>query len=1031
MNGVPTEIVGKINIILIFQKKLYKYALLGLLLCHFSCLLAKDTLSVEHGFELLRQNPQAAIAYSTRLYDFGQTIENDSIQLAAMSLKANAHRHLGELDMALNLHTELLHLREVTFGKNSLAVANTCHNIGNCYYDIESFTAALPYLQRCQKIREQHLHSPHPDLASLYNSLGNCKLQLGDFEEANQLIQQALDIQHLLHAPDSPRLIPYLVSRGNVLYKQQEWAQAVSFFQQALQIQLDNTGKWHPTTAILYSNIGNCKIELGAINTALATYEETLDILEASHFAVQDRQLAQAYQNIANCHQQLRDMEQATYYYQQANSFEFPFWRDKIHFNNQLALHYRSQGKLEAARGIYGEIIPLALQHDSTLAMGLYRNVASCLMEAFAMTSSKDLLDAAEYYLQEALNFYNQQLNSAKEKAACRSRLGDIALEKKDYIAAKKQYTTALNLQAEHHPIYAYKLGNLAQAQGDYQHALQHYTKALKKSNTIELELRIRLASAHGLRLRARTEQQTIFWQNAIQEYEAIVNLMDAQQATFQHLHSDLQLRNDFYEVYDGLVECNYALKNYERAFQYVEQSKADVLWQSLERKRLLPDSLWQRERFLNQQINYYQRQYWDAAWTNAPSDWRNKMRQVQLQKAQLQEQIKKDYPQLQLAKRTCSIDSLQQQLAPTHTLISYHLTNDHIFVFTLSKQRFQHYKLDKPSTFERDVIQFCNAIRTQDDFTELGEQLYQQLIVPLSDLGEDIQIVPSGILVYLPFEVLLTETPRYPQQFEAHPYLLRKHNISYAHSVSFSIDNWQDSNATKGLLAIAPTFDNDNRDLAILNSNVQEAKAITRLVAGKALIADAAKESSFQQECADYAILHLATHGVLNTRFPELSYLAFTELKDTLENEQLYLSEIYHLEVAANLVVLSACATQLGSRYKGEGLLSLARAFTSAGAKSIVASLWSIDDEQTKVLMRFFYEALQEGQPKHIALRHAKLDYLQQASRAKAHPHFWAACTLIGDTTALDLPNSTNFYWWLVLPFTFILWWFFKQKQN
>jgi len=123
--------------------------------------------------------------------------------------------------------------------------------------------------------------------------------------------------------------------------------------------------------------------------------------------------------------------------------------------------------------------------------------------------------------------------------------------------------------------------------------------------------------------------------------------------------------------------------------------------------------------------------------------------------------------------------------------------------------------------------------------------------------------------------------------------------------------------------------------------------------------------------------------------------YLAFTQTSDTLDRK-LYVRDLYNLKLNADMVVLSACETGLGELQQGEGILSLARGFAYAGAKSIISSLWSVNDKSTADIMTSFYSHLKEGKTKDDALRRAKLDYLSQ--NPNAQPFYWAAFTAVGD---------------------------------
>jgi CHAT domain-containing protein len=161
----------------------------------------------------------------------------------------------------------------------------------------------------------------------------------------------------------------------------------------------------------------------------------------------------------------------------------------------------------------------------------------------------------------------------------------------------------------------------------------------------------------------------------------------------------------------------------------------------------------------------------------------------------------------------------------------------------------------------------------------------------------------------------------------------------------------------------------------------------------------DATKETATGAEISEYRILHFATHALLNNDHPELSGIALSLMdrqgKDLDGFLRLY--EIYNLRLRADLVVLSACQTGLGKQIEGEGLIGLTRGFMYAGASSVVASLWKVDDYATAKLMARFYEGLlKERKPVAEALRQAQLELSRD--RLFHEPYFWAGFNLQGD---------------------------------
>lgn len=187
------------------------------------------------------------------------------------------------------------------------------------------------------------------------------------------------------------------------------------------------------------------------------------------------------------------------------------------------------------------------------------------------------------------------------------------------------------------------------------------------------------------------------------------------------------------------------------------------------------------------------------------------------------------------------------------------------------------------------------------------------------------------------------------------------------------------------------------------LPSSRREVAQITALypaMASAYLAADATEER-VKQVAGGAKYLHFATHGLLDEQFPLDSGLVLTRTPGGAgagrENGVLQAWEIFdHLKLNADLVVLSACETALGVEMGGEGLVGLSRAFQYAGARSVLASLWSVADDSTADLMHSFYRHLKVGQSKDVALRNAQMELI--SSGAAGHPFHWAAFTVSGD---------------------------------
>jgi len=182
-----------------------------------------------------------------------------------------------------------------------------------------------------------------------------------------------------------------------------------------------------------------------------------------------------------------------------------------------------------------------------------------------------------------------------------------------------------------------------------------------------------------------------------------------------------------------------------------------------------------------------------------------------------------------------------------------------------------------------------------------------------------------------------------------------------------------------------------------------QEADSIMALASpGTGLEAvdfDASKATATGDSLSQYRIVHFATHGLINSRHPDLSgiVLSLVDEQGRPQDGFLRLHDVYNLKLGADLVVLSACRTALGKDVRGEGLVGLTRGFMYAGAPRVVASLWDVKDEATAELMKRFYEAmLRQRMAPAAALRAAQLSMMKE--KRWAAPYYWAGFILQGE---------------------------------
>jgi CHAT domain-containing protein len=199
-----------------------------------------------------------------------------------------------------------------------------------------------------------------------------------------------------------------------------------------------------------------------------------------------------------------------------------------------------------------------------------------------------------------------------------------------------------------------------------------------------------------------------------------------------------------------------------------------------------------------------------------------------------------------------------------------------------------------------------------------------------------------------------------------------------------------------------APPSDRAAASLPRLTFSRREAQAISTSFPGEAVFVAtdfaASKDLATSAALLNYRIIHIASHGIVDTAQGQTSALVLSQVTDKgrPRDGRLGLHDIYTLRLSADLVVLSACETALGPEVRGEGLTGMARGFMHAGARRVIASLWKVDDAASSELMKAFYGAVQRGDSPSAALRHAQA-HVRAQSRWR-DPYYWAGFQLYGD---------------------------------
>ena len=495
-------------------------------------------------------------------------------------------------------------------------------------------------------------------------------------------------------------------------------------------------------------------------------------------------------------------------------------------------------------------------------------------------------------------------------------------------------------------------------------------------------------------------------------------------------------------------IETNFG--HYDAAFQWAENNRIMKLTDEYRTRSavFLPEHLQKQKRKLQKELVALTENLFNNRFTADTTSIHKLEGQCVLKKQELSSfelNVKKKYADSLHSNQNqplANTQTIQQKILNDQTaLIEYFVSDTTIVVFTLSKTGLKVEKVKKPLDFDDQIndltIGLTNA--TQNPFFAQRSAAMYDLILrgAIAGLPKEVNnlvIVPDGKLSYLPFEMLIKETLPHTEggrSFQKYRYLLQEgYTISYAYSANLLLEQKKERSekAPQFLAAFAPQYHNQDTllqaqtELASRSTLTRigayelpgarsEVESIGKITGGKTFFGMDADESHFKREAGHYRVLHCAMHAISDNKNPQYSRLLLTKNpKDTLNNGDLTASELYAMSLKADLVVLSACNTGNGNIQRGEGVMSLSRAFAYTGVPATVMSLWRVPDMPTKEIMIHFYENLKAGQTKDAALQNAKLQYLDNCKDDfAANPYNWAGFVAVGNMDMVAMPQPVN----------------------
>lgn len=999
--------------------------------------------------------------------------EITNVQLSDIfTLKGTTFRYINDLDSAIIFHNKALKIRAKLPNEES-KLANSHLNLGNCYLTNQQLTKANFHYQKAKTIKEQTLSTNAPELIGIYNSLGNFYQTANQPKDALFYLKKVLSIAEEGEKKNPiPQVIAH-ISIANFWYEQRLPDSAIYHLNAALNLQ-QLTASMPARTATIYNNKGNAYAQKKQLQNAEQAIKQAISIYQklGKNF---DNKRAMSYLNMGNLFIDNGNTQKAIVYLQNAATIAKEDVLLSTQINNSLGVAHQQMDEFKLAKDYLKK------------AMNGYRNIKDNQAVAIEignvnanfgqLSLSEGQVNKAKYYYEKAFNIYQENNASKNIQAFTLLKLANLSIESADFDAAENYLMQAGIYISDKNPrlvfLWHFRWGNWWEAQDKFVQAVDFYGEANSVLHNYKIEKKLQapfsfeklsvLGALSRVHARSTTPKD---WSKGLKLTEQAFLILKNLKGNFDDSQTEMDIQNTFYNIYNTAIDLCLKLADTNKiyahqAFQIAEDYRGNLLKKLVQKAKFNSkfsgiSDFTNQEKELQQTISFYQKRRYELSKT----DFFDKTQVARLdslilnnitKKDALKNRIEQQYPayyQLLYDYPITKITEIQAQLNNDQSVLMYQWGTSDIWCFLVNKDTFLVKAIPDAAKIKNSIETLSKLYPVKvhvqpkaakeaifTEFVESSHDLYQQLIAPFAPfLKYKLSILPDGPLYHLPFEVLIKEPAEKTRFFRTHQYLLSEHAVHYHYAAQFLLPSKQQSaNAAKNILSIAPVF----QDTAlILRHNEREAQQIYELLGGDLWVTGTDSKERFYEFVQDYSVLHLSTHGFTNDRFPEYSFLTFSNVVALHEDAQLFVPEIYDLPLDnTKMVVLSACQTANGKTARGEGLLSLAHAFSFAGAKCLVASLWNVDDSHTPDLMHDYYQFLKDGDAKSVAMQKAKKKYLESASQDAAYPFYWAGFLVIGEDTPIqDVLNENNFldYWWLLLLlFGAFSWVFFRKKRK
>ena len=856
---------------------------------------------------------------------------NPSMEADVYRKLAHAYSTRVKYDSSLYYLQKALKIDSAS-GSNTLYVIEDYRKIGLTYGYKGDYINSIKFLERSLELNagmDKSLKEVKRfSIGDTYLSLAQVNFVIGNFHEAEEEVAKAISIYKKIENEYSGLLESFLLL-GKIWIEQGEIKEGLKFIENSILIAENN----NINTARHYQAIGSAFLQESKYEEALKSRLEALKKAEESKIIPQ---ITWMNVKVGDVYSYIGDDKKAESYYEAALSSDSGTKEELLAESPSLQMRL---GDVQQASDYY-------------IKSGSLMGAALAVFRLGEINEKNNKLDQALFYFNKSDSIFRitgSNVGQAHAKLGlCRVLIDKDMLGRADNLISQ---IIDLSKNPEIEWQLLFEKGRIFEKQNNINAAFLEYCKSIIIIEKIRGDLSIE-------------EFRSAYMRDKMHVYERLIMLL---------------IENSGSRVFNDLKQSPI-----ETAFYYSEKARSrsflDILGNNKISSKQSSDTILLNKEFrLRLQIQKVTKEIEISKLSDTnPEELEKYLESLNEEYIKTLDLIKlsnSDYNSL-ISVEPFGLSEIQDLLAEKDAIIEYWIGEDKSVIWVITNKTISAKILVTEAGKIEKMVSDCRTLITpgaRQDYKMLLTELNNTLISPIEPEikgCESLYIIPHRSLHFLPFQALIDTSGTY---------LIEKFNISYAPSSSvLKLCSLKESHRNNDFLGMA-LGNMSVGNLSPLPGTKAELNQIVQLYPGAtAKYENETSETYFKAEAKNHNILHLATHGSLNSRRPMNSYLLMPS--DDKNDGQLTVSEIFDLNLQSKLVVLSACKTGLGLLSTGDELIGLSRAFIYAGTPAIIVSLWSVEDASTALLMTRLHQYYSAGYRLQVALALAQRDLINNS---------------------------------------------------